>query len=113
MLLYDIGKAGYDVRYKIQDLSQFGLVQKRKRLLIIAARFVVCDPHANDKHTDMSQTGYTSTSLPKAHAWRFRKWSKPLRVHRRCPHAHYPPRQASYERPLPSTEVVSHPQTSL
>ncbi|KAI4702103.1 hypothetical protein J4E81_002465 [Alternaria sp. BMP 2799] len=38
MLLYDIGKAGYDVRYKIQDLSQFGLVQKRKRLLIIAAR---------------------------------------------------------------------------
>ncbi|KAI4680034.1 uncharacterized protein J4E88_005925 [Alternaria novae-zelandiae] len=38
MLLYDIGKAGYDVRYKIQDLSQYGLVQKRKRLLIIAAR---------------------------------------------------------------------------
>ncbi|KAI4712674.1 hypothetical protein J4E89_002942 [Alternaria sp. Ai002NY15] len=38
MLLNDIGQAGYDVRYKIQDLSQFGLVQKRKRLLIIAAR---------------------------------------------------------------------------
>jgi site-specific DNA-cytosine methylase len=40
MLLHDIGKAGYDVRYKIQDLSQYGLVQKRKRLLIIAARYV-------------------------------------------------------------------------
>ncbi|RAR08341.1 S-adenosyl-L-methionine-dependent methyltransferase [Stemphylium lycopersici] len=38
MLLYDIGRAGYDVRYKIQDLSEFGLVQRRKRLLIIAAR---------------------------------------------------------------------------
>lgn len=38
MLLYDIGKAGYDVRYQIQDLSRYGLVQKRKRLLIIAAR---------------------------------------------------------------------------
>lgn len=113
MLLYDIGKAGYDVRYKIQDLSQFGLVQKRKRLLIIAARFVVCNTRANDIHTDMSQTGHTSTSLPKAHAWRFRNWSKAFRIHRRCPHAHYPPRQASYERPLPSTEVVSHSQTSL
>lgn len=41
MLLYDIGKAGYDVRYKIQDLSHYGLVQKRKRLLIIAARFAI------------------------------------------------------------------------
>ncbi|KAH7090195.1 S-adenosyl-L-methionine-dependent methyltransferase [Paraphoma chrysanthemicola] len=38
LLLYDLGKAGYDVRYKIQDLSEFGLVQARKRLLIIAAR---------------------------------------------------------------------------
>lgn len=38
MLLYDIGQAGYDVRYRVQDLSQYGLVQKRKRLLIIAAR---------------------------------------------------------------------------
>ncbi|EUC42175.1 hypothetical protein COCMIDRAFT_39720 [Bipolaris oryzae ATCC 44560] len=37
-LLNDIGKAGYDLRYKIQDLSEFGLVQQRKRLLIIAAR---------------------------------------------------------------------------
>jgi DNA (cytosine-5)-methyltransferase 1 len=38
MLLHDIGKAGYDVRYKIQDLSEFGLAQQRKRLLIIASR---------------------------------------------------------------------------
>jgi DNA (cytosine-5)-methyltransferase 1 len=38
MLLHDIGRAGYDVRYRNQDLSEFGLVQKRKRLLIIAAR---------------------------------------------------------------------------
>ncbi|KAH7398748.1 S-adenosyl-L-methionine-dependent methyltransferase [Phaeosphaeria sp. MPI-PUGE-AT-0046c] len=38
MLLHDISTAGYDLRYKIQDLSQFGLVQPRKRLLIIAAR---------------------------------------------------------------------------
>lgn len=38
MLLYDIGKAGYDLRYKLQDMSKLGLVQKRKRLLIIAAR---------------------------------------------------------------------------
>ncbi|CAI9632204.1 unnamed protein product [Alternaria burnsii] len=38
MLLYNIGQAGYNVRYKVQDLSQHGLVQKRKRLLIIAAR---------------------------------------------------------------------------
>ncbi|KAF2850974.1 S-adenosyl-L-methionine-dependent methyltransferase [Plenodomus tracheiphilus IPT5] len=38
MLLNDIGKAGYDIRYEIQDLSRHGLVQKRKRLLIIAAR---------------------------------------------------------------------------
>jgi DNA (cytosine-5)-methyltransferase 1 len=38
MLLHDMGKAGYDIRWKNQDLSQFGLVQQRKRLLIIAAR---------------------------------------------------------------------------
>jgi DNA (cytosine-5)-methyltransferase 1 len=38
MLLHDIGKAGYDIRYKLQNLSEFGLVQPRKRLLIIAAR---------------------------------------------------------------------------
>ncbi|KAI8934820.1 hypothetical protein NX059_008501 [Plenodomus lindquistii] len=38
MLLNDIGKAGYDARYKIQYLSKHGLVQQRKRLLIIAAR---------------------------------------------------------------------------
>ncbi|KAF1358962.1 S-adenosyl-L-methionine-dependent methyltransferase [Lizonia empirigonia] len=38
MLLYDIGKAGYDLRYKLQDMSRLGLVQKRRRLLIIAAR---------------------------------------------------------------------------
>ncbi|EUC35618.1 hypothetical protein COCCADRAFT_3158 [Bipolaris zeicola 26-R-13] len=37
-LLNDIGHAGYDLQYKIQDLSEFGLVQQRKRLLIIAAR---------------------------------------------------------------------------
>ena len=40
MLLCDIGKANYDVRYKIQNLSEYGLVQERKRLLIIAARQV-------------------------------------------------------------------------
>jgi DNA (cytosine-5)-methyltransferase 1 len=40
MLLNDIGKAGYDVRYKIQDLSEYGLVQRRKRLIMIAARSV-------------------------------------------------------------------------
>jgi DNA (cytosine-5)-methyltransferase 1 len=40
MLLHDIGKAGYDVRYKLQNLSEFGLVQPRKRLLIVAARYV-------------------------------------------------------------------------
>lgn len=39
MLLYDIGKAGYDVRYKVQDLSHYGLVQQRKRLLIVAAKY--------------------------------------------------------------------------
>ena len=38
MLLYDIGKAGYNVRYKIHNFSTLGLVQERKRLLIIAAR---------------------------------------------------------------------------
>ncbi|KAF1929411.1 S-adenosyl-L-methionine-dependent methyltransferase [Didymella exigua CBS 183.55] len=38
MLLNDIGQAGYDLRYKIQDMSKLGLVQRRKRLLIIAAR---------------------------------------------------------------------------
>ncbi|KAF2465977.1 S-adenosyl-L-methionine-dependent methyltransferase [Lindgomyces ingoldianus] len=37
-LMNDIGRAGYDIRYKIQDLSEFGLPQRRKRLLIIAAR---------------------------------------------------------------------------
>jgi DNA (cytosine-5)-methyltransferase 1 len=38
MLLYDIGVAGYDVRYKNQNIAEFGLVQPRKRLLIIATR---------------------------------------------------------------------------
>jgi DNA (cytosine-5)-methyltransferase 1 len=38
LLLHDLGNAKYDVRYKIQVLSEFGLVQPRKRLLIIAAR---------------------------------------------------------------------------
>ncbi|CBX93122.1 hypothetical protein LEMA_P040230.1 [Plenodomus lingam JN3] len=45
MLLNDIGKAGYDVRYKIQDLSKHGLAQRRKRLLIIAARRGTPLPH--------------------------------------------------------------------
>jgi DNA (cytosine-5)-methyltransferase 1 len=38
MLLNDISNAGYDLRYKLENLSEFGLVQPRKRLLIIAAR---------------------------------------------------------------------------
>jgi DNA (cytosine-5)-methyltransferase 1 len=38
MLLNDISRAGYDVRYKVEDLSKYGLVQQRKRLLMIAAR---------------------------------------------------------------------------
>jgi len=38
LLLNDIQKAGYNVRYKIQDMSEFGLPQRRKRLLVIAAR---------------------------------------------------------------------------
>ena len=37
-LLNDISNAGYDLRYKIEDFSLFGLAQPRKRLLIIAAR---------------------------------------------------------------------------
>ncbi|USP81261.1 c-5 cytosine methyltransferase [Curvularia clavata] len=37
-LLNDIGRAGYNLRYKMQDLSELGLAQKRKRLIIIAAR---------------------------------------------------------------------------
>jgi DNA (cytosine-5)-methyltransferase 1 len=37
-LIKDIHEAGYDVRYKIQDLSELGLPQRRKRLLMIAAR---------------------------------------------------------------------------
>lgn len=38
LLLNDIGNAGYNLRYKIEDMSGFGLPQRRKRLLIIAAR---------------------------------------------------------------------------
>ncbi|KAH4037884.1 hypothetical protein HBI88_122120 [Parastagonospora nodorum] len=38
MLFHDIGKAGYDLRWKNSDFSEYGLVQPRKRLLIIAAR---------------------------------------------------------------------------
>ncbi|KAF2655768.1 S-adenosyl-L-methionine-dependent methyltransferase [Lophiostoma macrostomum CBS 122681] len=37
-LMSDFNEAGYDVRYKIQDLAEFGLPQRRKRLLMIAAR---------------------------------------------------------------------------
>ncbi|KAF1916765.1 S-adenosyl-L-methionine-dependent methyltransferase [Ampelomyces quisqualis] len=38
MLLRDIRTAGYDVRYRIVNMSEFGLAQPRKRLLMIAAR---------------------------------------------------------------------------
>ncbi|KAF2872901.1 S-adenosyl-L-methionine-dependent methyltransferase [Massariosphaeria phaeospora] len=38
ILLGDITKAGYDLRYEIQDMCEFGLPQRRKRLLVIAAR---------------------------------------------------------------------------
>lgn len=38
MLLNDIRAAGYDVRYRNLNIAEFGLVQPRKRLLIIAAR---------------------------------------------------------------------------
>ncbi|KAL5115988.1 hypothetical protein ACEQ8H_006105 [Pleosporales sp. CAS-2024a] len=38
MLLYDMGVAGYDVRYTIQNIAEFGLVQPRKRLLMIGAK---------------------------------------------------------------------------
>ncbi|KAH3956348.1 hypothetical protein HBH98_243990 [Parastagonospora nodorum] len=37
MLLHDIGKAEYNVRWKNSDFSEYGLVQRRKRLVIIAA----------------------------------------------------------------------------
>jgi len=113
MLLYDIGKAGYDVRYKIQDLSQYGLVQKRKRLLIIAARYAIRVPHAHDTNTDMFQTGYASPSLSKAHTWRPRKWVETLCVHRSGPQAHHPPGQSSHERLLPSAQTIRCSQISL
>ncbi|KAF2689615.1 S-adenosyl-L-methionine-dependent methyltransferase [Lentithecium fluviatile CBS 122367] len=38
LLMNDIGKAGYDLRYKIVNMCEFGLPQQRKRLLIIAAK---------------------------------------------------------------------------
>jgi DNA (cytosine-5)-methyltransferase 1 len=34
----DIIGAGYDLRYKIVNISDYGLPQQRKRLLIIAAK---------------------------------------------------------------------------
>lgn len=38
LLINDVHKAGYNVRWKIEDFSNFGLPHKRKRLLLIAAR---------------------------------------------------------------------------
>ncbi|KAH7116783.1 S-adenosyl-L-methionine-dependent methyltransferase [Dendryphion nanum] len=38
LLMYDMLNAGYDVRYKIANMAEYGLPQRRKRLLIIAAR---------------------------------------------------------------------------
>jgi DNA (cytosine-5)-methyltransferase 1 len=38
LLMNDIISAGYDLRYKIVNISDYGLPQQRKRLLIIAAK---------------------------------------------------------------------------
>ncbi|KAF2017255.1 S-adenosyl-L-methionine-dependent methyltransferase [Aaosphaeria arxii CBS 175.79] len=38
LLINDMIVAGYDVRYGIHDMAEFGLPQQRKRLLIMAAR---------------------------------------------------------------------------
>ncbi|KAF2195686.1 S-adenosyl-L-methionine-dependent methyltransferase, partial [Zopfia rhizophila CBS 207.26] len=38
MLLNDVMNAGYNVRYKIVNMAEYGVAQNRKRLLIIAAR---------------------------------------------------------------------------
>lgn len=41
LLMYDIIDAGYNLRYKIVNMSEYGLPQQRKRLLIIAARYAM------------------------------------------------------------------------
>jgi DNA (cytosine-5)-methyltransferase 1 len=38
-LVNDMHKAGYNLRWKIENLSEFGLPQERRRLLVIAARY--------------------------------------------------------------------------
>lgn len=54
LLINDIYTAGYNVRWKIEDLSNFGLPQKRKRLLIIAARYTDQILHTQS-HTNILQ----------------------------------------------------------
>lgn len=41
-LLCEIGHAGYDLRYKRWVFSELGLAQNRKRLVVIAARYLHC-----------------------------------------------------------------------
>ena len=41
LLMNDIIEAGYNLRYKIVNMSEYGLPQQRKRLLIIAARYAM------------------------------------------------------------------------
>lgn len=67
MLLYDIGNAGYNLRYKVRDMSKLGLVQKRKRLLIIAARYV--HQVSQEASTDLKQSWNSASALPRRHSW--------------------------------------------
>ena len=57
----------YEVRYKLQDLSQYDPVQKRKRVPIMAAGFGVQAPYAQNTYYNRTQKGNASLTLPKAH----------------------------------------------
>ena len=73
-LMNDIYKAGYNARYKIQDMSDFGLPQRRKRLLI---RKLL--------NAKISQARYTPPPLSKAHARPRRQRSEALCLGGRYP----------------------------
>ena len=70
--------AGYNLRYKVVNMLDFGLPQKRKRLVIIAAKYIYTRYPVLFPFADIPKERFTAASIPKANSWSCWQWSETL-----------------------------------